>query len=61
MEYERMTYDAKELNDFSALTTQQAKKSFDDRAIKYEKKADIAPQPVHKKDFYEELYDKQHQ
>ena len=40
MEYERMTYGAKDLNDYAALTSQQAKKSFDDRAIKVEKKAE---------------------
>ena len=59
MEYERMSYGAKDLNDFAALTTQQAKKSFDERAIKVEKKVELPQVPVHKKDFYEELYERQ--
>jgi len=60
MEYERMDYGARDLNAFAALTSQQAAKSFEDRAIKKEKVKEVAP-PVHKKDFYEELYDRQGQ
>jgi hypothetical protein len=59
MEYERMDYSAKDLNNFSALTSQQAQKSMDSKALPVPKK-DLTPQPVHKPDFYEQLYDSQH-
>jgi hypothetical protein len=55
-EIEEKSFSAKELSDFSAMESQNAKKTFDDRTKSKDESHEVkAP---HQKDFYEEIYDK---
>ena len=59
MDIEKLQYSANDFNDFSALTAQKAQENYEQNMPKVEEKKKLDEQPRHK-DFFEELYDRQH-
>lgn len=56
IDLEHMQFSAKDLNNYSAITDQNAAKTFNSKVTQEVMKKEAAPIP-HKKNFFEEIYD----